>query len=234
MDEELKKLYEEYWPEYQTYIRYSEAANNAAFPFLIKCPDSYEMAGKRIMFCGQETQGWYTKGYDNPDVDYHDLRGCYNAFVNGINYEIVNKEQGKNSPYWNFQKRIRNAFPKVAFIRNNIVKIGKRSAPGCDDKVNELTLKYFPVIVKEIEILEPDFIIFFTGPKYDSRIEKALGPFSKEHIDERFECWDRLGFEDSSLPSAIRLNHPGWLVRNHLYNTMVEAVCSYIKHFYAK
>jgi len=224
MDEELKKLYGEYWPVYQTHIRCSEVAKNAAYPFLIKCPDSYETAEKRIMFCGQETQGWCTERYNDPSVDYHDLRGRYNAFIN--------KEQGKNSPYWNFQKRIMNAFPKIAFIRNNIVKIGKKRSPGCDDRLNDLTLQYFPVINREIEILDPDIIIFLTGPKYDCRIEKALGLFSLEHIDDRFECWDRLEFENPSMPLAIRINHPRWLVSNRLYNSMVEAVCSYIKQFY--
>lgn len=230
MDNELKKLYDEYWPKYQTHIRSSEIGKEAAFPFLIRCPDSYEMAPKKIMFCGQETLNWYKEGYDNPEVDYHKIRGIYNAFVN--------TNHGNNSPYWNFQKRIRNTFPKIGYINNNIVKIGKKYSPGCDDRINDLALKYFPVIRREIEILKPDLIIFFTGPNYDFRIKKALGEFYTEHLDKKFECWDRIKFQDTSLPSAIRLNHPAWIVRNKindvsLYKQMSEAVCSYIKHFYA-
>lgn len=190
MNLQLFNLYQNHWDDYIAKIR-NNGKKEAAFPYLIHVPSSYSNADIRIMICGQETYGWGNE-YDGKDaVTVKEIRDIYHGFVNIGN--------GYNSPFWNFQKRIINHFPNIGFIRNNIVKIGKRHSPGCDDYIDSLTDKYFRVFRTEVEILQPHLIIFLTGNgKYDVKIRTNLGPFSVKSLSEKF-LFEQLRFEDETL-----------------------------------
>lgn len=218
MNEKLRALYEAHWESYREHIQLNPKLT-AAFPFLIFVPKEYEKADFRVMFCGQETQGWGGELEDNPNVTIKKLQGIYNGFVNSHGY---------NSPYWNFQRRVIADHPRCGFIRNNIVKIGKKRKAGCDENIDRLTRKYFPVLQSEIEILRPDVIVFLSGAEeYDWRIKLALGAFNKISMSDRF-TFDRFEFENPAIPNAIRVNHPGWLQRNKLYWPVIKQVSRYI------
>lgn len=198
----LKDIYQKYWDGYFTHIR-NNPSIEPANPFLIVEPYDYRNKTKKVMICGQETQCWGEKEFgDSPDKATLDaILGIYAGFVNEKRY---------NSPYWQFINSLKKACPEVGFVCNNIVKIGKKYGAGCDDRINELTLKYFPVIPEELAILKPDMILFLTGPKYDWRIRKALGDFKTKQIGN-INCFDEIIFDDSSLPKAIRCYHPRYL-----------------------
>lgn len=229
MDEDIKALYEQYFNDCLQHIIIPKA-RKAAMPFLIRVPENYESASFRIMFCGQETMGWCRSFYNQREsVTTSDLRKHYNNFVN--------KGNGRNSPYWNFQKRIINQFPSISFVRNNIVKIGKINTAGCDEAIDELTRKYFPVFRKEVEILKPNLIIFMTGKgAYDAKIEHALGTFKtedlskNEHLSDNF-LFELLTFADATLPPAIKINHPAWLQRHNLYWSSIKKLRAVIADY---
>ncbi len=197
----LKDVYKKYWDTYVSNIRNNlniEAAN----PFLIVEPSDYKEKLKKVMICGQETQGWGNEFDDCPDKATMDaILGIYAGFVNG---------KGNNSPYWQFIHSLKRACPDVGFVCNNIVKIGKKHGPGCDDTINELTLKYFPVISEELDILKPDIILFLTGPHYDWRIRKTIGDFKTRPIGN-IKRFDEIIFNNPSMPRAYRCYHPRYL-----------------------
>lgn len=83
--------------------------------------------------------------------------------------------------------------------------------------------------MEELKILKPDLIVFLTGPHYDWRIKHTMGDFTTQHIGEEGILCDRLIFEDKTIPDAIRINHPGWIVRNKLYHKMISIVDQFIK-----
>lgn len=221
----LKDVYQKYWNGYLTHIRNNpniEAAN----PFLIVLPSDYQEKTKKVMICGQETQGWGNEFDDCPDKATLDaILRIYDGFVNGGGY---------NSPYWQFINSLKKACPDVGFVCNNIVKIGKKHGPGCDDQINELTLKYFPVVPKELSILRPDVILFLTGPNYDWRIRKTLGDFNTRKIDN-IKRFDEIIFEDSSMPKAFRCYHPRYLRQCGLEKKVQTYIIQYLKelHNYA-
>ena len=197
----LKEIYEKYWNDYLAHIK-NNPNIQAANPFLIVAPSSYLEKRIKVMFCGQETQGWGNEYDACPEkATLNAILGIYAGFVNNGGY---------NSPYWQFINSLKKACPDIGFVCNNIVKIGKKHGPGCDDRINELTLKYFPVIPEEISLLKPDLILFLTGPNYDWRIRKTLGEFKTKQV-ENIKKFDELFFDDSSLPKAFRCYHPRYL-----------------------
>lgn len=61
------------------------------------------------MFCGQETQSWNSEEYNDPyKASVDSVMRRYNVFVNNDGY---------NSPYWNFQRRIKNRTKKRRFYK---------------------------------------------------------------------------------------------------------------------
>ena len=218
MNDRLRDLYETYWDSYLEHIRFNPDLT-AAFPFLIFVPKEYEAADFKVMFCGEETQGWGGEFEDKPNVTVRNLQRIYNGFVNGNGY---------NSPYWNFQRRIISNHSHCGYIRNNIVKIGKKRQAGCDENIDRLTRKYFPVFKRELEILRPDLIIFLSGTGvYDWKIKLALGAFKKISMSDKF-TFERLEFADPEIPHAIRLNHPAWLQRKRLYWPAINRLNRYM------
>lgn len=229
MNEELKKLYASHWDQYRENILFKV---EAAFPFLITASDRYISCSRKVMFVGQETQGW-----DTEDSTIDGICKMYDGFVNARCYRYVETSDSiYKSPYWNFQRRILKLNPSVGFISNNIVKIGKKHNAGCSDSIDNLAHEYFPVFMEELRILKPDVIVFLTGPYYDWRIRRTMGNFTTQHIGEDGILCDRLIFEDKTIPDAIRINHPGWLIRNNnkiyhdkLYHKMISIVDQFIK-----
>ena len=214
----LNKLYNSYWQGYLDYVR-DACTEPAAFPYLIDPEERYSTATERIMICGQETQGWGNEFDGQRDlVTVEQVCGIYRGFV---------WTDGYNSPYWSFVKQIKKSFPKKGFVINNIVKVGRRNKAGCNDLINDRALTYFPVNRTEYNILAPDIIIFLTGPNYDWRIEKVLGPFFKKRVSESLSCLDTLTFEDSSLPRAIRCYHPGFLRRKGLTSCYLNEIIKF-------
>ena len=197
----LKDVYMKYWDDYLINIRRNPNVL-AANPFLIVEPKDYYNKDKRVMICGQETQGWGNEFDNDPEkATIDELFRIYKEFVND--------DGGYNSPYWHFIKKLKIECPNVGFVCNNIVKIGKREGAGCNDSINELALKYFPVIPEEISILKPDLIVFITGPNYDWRIRKALGEFQilPENQIRRF---NQIVFSNKELPTSYRCYHPAY------------------------
>lgn len=220
MNTKLKELYSTYWQSYLDNVR-DDFSSPAAFPFLIVPEDSYLQARERIMICGQETQGWGNEldGQQDP-VTVSQVQDIYRGFV---------WPGGYNSPYWNFINKIKCSFLEKGFVINNIVKVGRRFGPGCDDRINDKALKFFPVSREELTILRPDKIVFLTGPDYDWRIQKVLGPYSKKKAYDGMNCLDILTFNDSSLPKAIRCYHPGYMKRKKITETYLKMIIDFCR-----
>ena len=215
---ELESLYNRHWTGYYDNIRSKE---DSSYPFLILPYDKYFTASYRVMVCGQETMSWEWEGRIDPKNPVESLMKQYESFIYG---------KAKNSPIWNFEKRLRKALPAAGFVSNNIVKIGKRKGAGCDENIFRLGLEHFPVVHEEIDILKPDLVLFLTGKDYDGRIRAVLGDFTSQPIDaDRYI--QRLKFADPTMPPAIKTYHPGYIQRKGWYHDYASAIINEIKQF---
>lgn len=215
--EELRNLYSQNWSGYIENVR---KTTDSAYPFLILPRKSYCEHNKRIMICGQETQGWGNEldGVNPEEVSPQRIMNIYNGFVNSGAY---------NSPYWNFSHRIEEALPDARSVHNNIVKVGKRSGAGCNDSINALALQHFNVFRSELDILRPNVILFLTGPNYDWRIKSVLGEFSAKPVTSGMFI-DSLTFSNPSLPPAVRTYHPGYIQRQGMFQQYAETIAKEI------
>lgn len=156
---------------------------NLSYPFFTGVSDKYISAEKRIMIVGQETKGWSVY---KPDWKIEDSQQWT---IDYLNYQLhySNDEHLKerfkrrnSSPFWSFFK---------AFSKNNIVPCWNNidKAQRCfgnktmtlTEKIEIELNKNLPnsnktIFQNEIEITEPNVIVFVTGPHYHTTMEKAM------------------------------------------------------------
>ena len=198
--------------------------------FLCVDEEKYEKSAIKIMFFGQETNGWienencYYNGKDS-DLKYL-MDGYYDFFYNGRCW----KHGGQ---FFNgiklFQKMMAEKFKNISihYTWNNIIKIGKAEGIGRPPmNIYEIEREHFSVIKDEINILKPDIIVFFTGPYYDKVITdnfgkldfSALAPFSARQLS-------KINFHN--IKKAVRTYHPNYLWRNDIgkyFSTIINSL----------
>lgn len=134
----------------------------------------YSKADIKIMFFGQEPHGW------EKNSDVGDLMRVYEDFLDD-NYVMegnsgyFNEDGVGNTRMFRFaingimscvKDDILRVYPdkRVSMIWNNISKLSTYEGGPVDSFTHEIEHKYFHVIPKEVEILKPNILIFFTGP----------------------------------------------------------------------
>jgi len=200
----LRAVYEEAFP------RLHELTNprpDASGPLLIEVPGEYERARVKLLCVGQQTNGW-------PETS-HGIDGLlkvYREFDLGRNYT--------SSPFWVACHRLSRALnpdgPGFSFTWSNLIKIDQdqgRPSPEVEESVCSLRL-----LEKEISILEPQVVVFFTGPRYDDRL-RATFPGIKLDVGSRWFS----ALRHSALPTAsFRTYHPGYLWRARQSGQILE------------
>lgn len=135
----------------------------------------YTKADIKIMFFGQEPHGW------EKDLDVGDTMAAYEDFLDDKyvvegNSGYFNEDEVGNTRMFSFaingimscmRDDILQTYPdkKVSMIWNNISKLSTFEGAPVDSFTHEIEHEYFHVIPKEVEILKPDILIFFTGPR---------------------------------------------------------------------
>ncbi len=203
-----------------------DESKQATNPLLLKVNEHYISADLKIMLFGQETNCWLGERNDGaflgeiqPVIDlYDDFYTNDRCFTYG-------------GQFWNGVKRLKTMLQqdipnkKIGFLWNNVVKIGQRVS-GFPYKINHITNQYFNVIKEEIQITEPDILIFLSGPRYDNELSKIFGDYTTERMgsfSERQLC----KIECPDIPTGFRTYHPNYLWRNGIdkyFNAIIEEI----------
>lgn len=216
--QQLKDFYEEKFLNY-------EMSENYSSPHLISL--EAKNTNTNIMFIGQETNQWYgnwkelhSRGIDGQMNIYKDFIDTHYLSMNNLFFkyikEIINKQA--MVPVWT------NLF-KYDLGDDSVIKnISK--APK--EKLKEIIDFHQGILAKEIEIIQPKIIVFFTGHNYDKLfidpIIKKDGDYTKLYkkidnlsVDEWKCCHLDIkqcdGFENFN-GVAYRTYHPMYLNRN--------------------
>lgn len=178
-------------------------------PLLLVPPEGYEGSGLKVMYFGQETNGW-EGGFGDCDTD--ELLGLYDGFANkggGFKY---------GGHFWNgirhFQGRFEQVDPTSKFLWNNLIKIGKDGDKGRPSaRVLEWQEEWFDVIRCEVEVFQPHVVAFMTGPNYDDMIEHVFGPISMTPLGA-YSQRELSRVKAQGLPEhTFRTYHPNYLWR---------------------
>jgi len=198
MNEELKQLYAKKWNN----LIINAKGTDAAYPLLIKVSEEYQNAEIKVMIVGQETDGWCGVLEENKkNID--SVQETY------FNYLYKNNKDKNRRAFWNkknfkyFQEELINIFSskKVAFIWNNISKIGKKSRGKPTSKIENLEKQYFDVFEEELKILKPNIIIFTIGNRIIPIEHNKLRPIKEEPVAQ-------IEFKKYPDIIAIRTYHP--------------------------
>ena len=234
INNKLKKLYSNLYPELttnlnkqNTKLKEEEKATN---PLLIQVNEKYANADMKIMFFGQETNFWL--GERNSGIFLGEIEPVLNLYEN---FYLNGQCYSYGGQFWNGIKKLKNLLSEkipnkeIAYIWNNVVKIGK-CGKGFPKDFNFLTTEYFNVILQEIDILKPDILIFFSGHNYDSKLKRLIGDFSQTSINP-YTNKQLCKINSSKLDFAIRTYHPNYLFRNNIDKYFSAIVDEIIKNF---
>jgi hypothetical protein len=184
-------------------------------PLLLKVGNEaeYQNADIRLVIFGQETNSWYEEFHG----DMQEVIGCYDGFFN-------DKEcWGYGGQFWNgfarFLKLLNERYPdkSVAYLWNNIVKIGKHGAMGLPPSyILEVEQSNFDVIPQELAILQPTITLFLTGPNYDPIINSLFNKPTFSTVSDGFSTRQLAQLAIPNSEYTFRTYHPGYLWRNNL------------------
>ena len=253
LNEQLETLYASRWKETCSALLgiadNGQAVVKPAYPFLLSTvrwengmanENWYTEADMKVLVFGKETNTWVGDADDfgvppspvfSSKVSLGAVMGIYENFYatyyhhggfsyNGTRYGTFH--YGFNQ----FASLLNARCPdkKIAYLWNNIVKVGKADGSGfCGTEIYEAQKRCFMVVGGEVEILKPDLILFLTGD-YDNRI---------------IDCWNGAQFE--ALPSftvndvaqvklpgisvpAYRTQHPSARVLKEERDKRLEAI----------
>jgi hypothetical protein len=205
MNRKLVELYEQYWDDMISSLKGTKLGN----PLLIhiKNEEKYHNADIKIMFFGQETNGW--EGVIG-SKNINQLQNTYSLFL----------ERRYGGQFWNavhdYVNTIKGMNPdkQVEFVWNNIIKIGNDKSKGKPkENLIDMQKQVFPVIRAEVEILKPDIVIFFTGPYYDRFIHDEWEELQLQGVTQ-FTERQLAVLNHNLLPiNAFRTYHPNFLYR---------------------
>ena len=212
INNQLYDLYDSKWNDFLSMKDQldNEGIYDYSSPLLMYCwEQEYEEGNKKILFVGQESNSWYE---DGSSLNENSL----NQVIS--NYEDFDLGNGYNSPFWHFVHNLNNRFNNSShsFLWTNINKFGLDKGKGRPNKrVTELENQYFNILKDELNIINPDAVIFLTGPNYDNDIKNKLGSikFIKCTTDHDVREFARL--ENQYLPyDSYRIYHPNYLSYN--------------------
>lgn len=205
----LHALYSKHWRafiENGIAIRDPEPTN----PLLLSFDDAaWERASMRVMICGQETWGWEAFGV----LVREGMEGYNRFFVQKQFYPGYGK-----SAFWKafrfYEHRLPEAFPKenLVFIYNNLNKIGRNDGKtGVSPEIRALEREFFPVFREEVELLQPDVVLFLSGPDRDHDIAFHFPDSDFKQAGDEPNLRRRARVVAPALPKAsVRLYHPSY------------------------
>jgi hypothetical protein len=163
INQELENLYQNKKSQLKGHF---EGEDDVEGPLLMYCwEDDYLKSDYKILFIGKEPNGhigWYSDEIDILLDWYKDFRLCKkegSGFTNiwkGM-YYVNNKlnQFSNNSPN---------------FLWTNVSKCCK-DGKNINWEQHKKFVEKFDVLVEEIKIVNPDVVVFFTGPSYDDKIK---------------------------------------------------------------
>jgi hypothetical protein len=223
INEELKKVYlSRARGMYDNFINLNKTDLKYAGPLLMYCWDEeYEKAKTKILFVGQETNGW---NENLPPINDDNILKTIEAYKN---FELgMHNKTPFIQALWKLNKLV-NKDENRSFLWTNINKFGVSGKGRAVESLLEIEKRHFMVFIDELKICKPDAVIFLCGYRYDSEIENKLGSTQFIKCSEYPERYlSRVSNE--YLPyNSYRTYHPAFLRRDgmeRIYDIVAEII----------
>jgi len=200
-------------------------------PLLMKLPENWFEYGKRILVVGQETQGWKKEDLNiNSFSDFRKMPDSIAKLQDAyVHFRFAkSKANRRNSPFWRAFREIRERCDSNSCSEEFETNVLWTNLYKCDNDKKSWYSKNSArarqsvekalqgVLLKEIDVLKPTGIIFFTGPRYDDYLNRSLnGNVSISPMDDRFPPRQLAKLCVNGLSIlAFRTYHPNYLLRS--------------------
>ncbi len=197
------------------------------------CGISFSMSDptkKTIMIIGQEARNWHTF------IENHPLKFMQDEGIRCFEEQFGLRDGAYkiNSPFWRWFKR----FQECNIVWNNLDKlhryVQKDDAEAGETRYLRLKDEMHlsqpfslegdaprSLLVREIDMIEPDIVLFVTGPSYFKSMALALGmdasvlkmhkPTDENLVSNISELVNAISYKSKKIPRVIWTYHP-----NHL------------------
>lgn len=206
------------------YDRVKGGEANLDGPHLLHCwEEEYTGAQYKLFFLGQENNTW-----NGPETDVDGQIGFYEWFEHGKDY---------NSTYWlavhYFNELIQGSDTnRLGFVASNVSKYCSQQGKAIKEWEMELVVKEANLLPGELSILQPDIVLFLSGPYYDKAIQLQLGEdVAFEPLVDGIASRELARVSHPLLPPhAYRTYHPGHLSRGKK-NNYLQLIAATIKNY---
>ncbi|GAB1619854.1 cyclic-phosphate processing receiver domain-containing protein [Pseudomonas putida] len=212
---------------------------------LMDVPDGWSEATNRVLVVGQETLGWDFQPGDYyewpfPPIkgidDYLSIPNSVEAMIHGYRaFEFSRHQPGNvNSPFWRAYRQIRTAVGDKAegfgtkVLYTNLFKTAVNGTSivknGTEQEADDIWRASYQLLTREIEILRPDAVVFFTGPDYDRYLELEFSNLEWAPVGGHSQRAFAQVIHRSLPIKTYRTYHPGYLSRGNWQ--VVDQVCA--------
>lgn len=216
-------------------------AHRASAPLLLYPHSRWESAKVKLLVVGQETLRWrFEPAKLGTEGEAIRTFKEFSAATDGVTsmwdlyrwYSLGRQDSTMNSPFWRGFRTLDaavNTEPDSAMWTNLFkVNVNGSVMRNCTRaEIDKIQKAQNGLLRHEIDVLSPDVIVFFTGPKYDSALRA-------EFADVEFAPFDR--GQNSALPlsslallrapglpaKTVRTYHPEYLQRSRQLSLLSE------------
>lgn len=189
------------------------------------CTDEYINNKIKIMIIGQESYGWYYPNNikESMELTKNFLYDNYYTIFWEFSYELEKSINGEKP------------FNKYSYFYSNIFRI-------CVDSVyakhliynSELSDEYISKIQtlsSEIKIVDPDVIVFLSGPNYDKYISNIYKGLEFCRLDDNYDVRELSRLMHTELPNnTFRLYHPMYAnrYRDKYWDKIINIISNFV------
>ena len=219
VNQKLLKLFESKWEAVNKVYDALQEEEEWAVLHLACVPPNYEKMKYKILIVGQENNSY---GYETEPkksmlftLDFQSNRYYDNApffsfpysFCASIN-DCDNEKYSKKS--------------YLAWVNLKEFSFETSSKKPLNEKAQNIIDNEYNILEEEIKIINPDIVLFLTGPNYDYYIKAQLNGVEFKTV-ENYNIRQFARVEHKSLPkNSFRIYHPVYLRRRSLENNYLE------------
>lgn len=149
-------------------------------PFLIKALPAYRKAKRKVLFVGQETNGWDSFKLTLDMFNHQDeevRRENVVDFLQWMYEDLRHHRKYDHTPFWKGMRRLYQAISPGGgddgFLHTELVRFDYANMRP-PHNIESLLQREYNVLPWEIFTLAPEVVIFFTGPEYDERLRETF------------------------------------------------------------
>ena len=196
-------------------------ADEVSAPLLIKIPALYESARIRVVMIGQETNGWGDSGPSTPGPSTLATMQKQPTeetalFLEDLYEKFLNERKGKPSrrPFFQGINQLMGQLGnRQSYVWTNLFPSDHGNKPP-QGEMREWLLD-FRVLAAQISILEPNVVIFLTGPNRDDVVQKLFkGATFTALRDKRRSQLAKISGAAGLPAASYRTYHPAYLRRS--------------------